>query len=113
MSLTGKKPSRAINGERLSNTFPTVKIMRLFCPVTNDNYMFKNYFKIAWRNLLRNKSYAAINITGLAVGIGVCLLIFIIIQYQTNFDTFHSKKRPCLSCAYQIPKFRGRKYHAC
>lgn len=31
--------------------------------------MFKNYFKTAWRNLLRNKSYAIINVTGLAVSI--------------------------------------------
>lgn len=58
----------------------------------NRNYMFKNYFKIARRNLLRNKSYAAINITGLAVGIAVCMVIFIIIQYQTSFDNFHLKK---------------------
>ncbi|MDB5141521.1 MAG: macrolide transporter ATP-binding/permease protein [Mucilaginibacter sp.] len=58
----------------------------------NRNYMFKNYFKIAWRNLLSNKSYAAINITGLAVGIAVCMVIFIIIQFQTSFDTFHTKK---------------------
>ncbi|QHS56284.1 helix-turn-helix domain-containing protein [Mucilaginibacter sp. 14171R-50] len=56
------------------------------------NYMFKNYFKIAWRNLVRNKSYAAINIAGLAVGITVCIIIFIIIQYQTSFDNFHTKK---------------------
>jgi len=54
--------------------------------------MFKNYFKIARRNLMRNKSYAAINITGLAVGIAVCMMIFIIIQYQTSFDSFHTKK---------------------
>jgi putative ABC transport system permease protein len=58
----------------------------------NRNYMFKNYFKIARRNLVRNKSYAAINITGLAVGIAVCMMIFIIIQFQTSFDSFHSKK---------------------
>jgi len=58
----------------------------------NRNYMFKNYFKIAPRNLVRNKSYAAINITGLAVGIAVCMVIFIIIQYQTSFDNFHTKK---------------------
>ncbi len=56
------------------------------------NYMFKNYFKIAWRNLLRNKSYTAINVTGLAVGIAVCMVIFIIIQFQTSFDNFHTKK---------------------
>jgi putative ABC transport system permease protein len=56
------------------------------------NYMFKNYFKIARRNLARNKSYAAINIAGLAVGIAVCMVIFIIIQFQTSFDDFHTKK---------------------
>jgi putative ABC transport system permease protein len=54
--------------------------------------MFKNYFKIAWRNLLRNKSYTAINVTGLAVGIAVCMVIFIIIQFQTSYDNFHAKK---------------------
>ncbi len=58
----------------------------------NRSYMFKNYFKIARRNLVRNKSYAAINITGLAVGIAVCMTIFIIIQYQTSVDGFHAKK---------------------
>ncbi|HVW96040.1 MAG TPA: ABC transporter permease [Mucilaginibacter sp.] len=59
---------------------------------SNRNFMFKNYFKIAWRNLTRNKSYAAINITGLAVGVAVCMMIFIIIQFQTSFDDFHTKK---------------------
>ncbi|MDB5152402.1 MAG: macrolide transporter ATP-binding/permease protein [Mucilaginibacter sp.] len=58
----------------------------------NRNFMFKNYLKIAWRSLTRNKSYAAINVTGLAVGIAVCMMIFIIIQFQTGFDNFHSKK---------------------
>ncbi len=54
--------------------------------------MLRNYFKTAFRSLIRNRSYAIINIAGLAVGIAVCLLIFIIIQFQTSFDTFHSKK---------------------
>ncbi|MGZ5135612.1 MAG: ABC transporter permease, partial [Flavitalea sp.] len=54
--------------------------------------MIKNYFKTAFRNLLRNKTYAAINITGLAVGIAACLLIFLVIRYETSFDTFHKKK---------------------
>ncbi|MCQ6961396.1 ABC transporter permease [Mucilaginibacter aquariorum] len=58
----------------------------------NRNFMVKNYFKIAWRNLTRNKSYAAINVTGLAVGIAVCMVIFIIIQFQTSFENFHSRK---------------------
>jgi len=54
--------------------------------------MFKNYFKTAFRNLTRNKNYTIINIAGLAVGIAVCMAIFIIIQFQTSFDNFHSKK---------------------
>lgn len=58
----------------------------------NRNYMFKNYLKIAWRNLMRNKSYAIINVTGLTVGIAACLLIFLIVQFETSFDTFHTKK---------------------
>src|SRR5580765_1371330 len=54
--------------------------------------MFKNYFKTAFRSLVRNKTYTIINIAGLAVGIAVCMMIFIIIQFQTSFDNFHPKK---------------------
>lgn len=42
--------------------------------------------------MLRNRNYAVINIVGLAVGIAVCMIIFIIIHFQTSFDNFHSKK---------------------
>jgi len=54
--------------------------------------MIKNYLKTAWRNLLRNKSYTAINIVGLAIGIAACLLIFLVIHFETSFDNFHKKK---------------------
>src|SRR5450432_1040324 len=54
--------------------------------------MFKNYFKTAFRSLIRNRNYTIINIAGLAVGIAVCMMIFIIIQVQTSFDDFHSNK---------------------
>jgi putative ABC transport system permease protein len=54
--------------------------------------MFKNYFKTAFRSLSRNRNYTIINIAGLAVGIAVCMMIFIMIQFQTSFDNFHSKK---------------------
>ncbi len=54
--------------------------------------MFKNYFKTAVRSLIQNRNYTIINITGLAVGIAVCIMIFIVVQFQTSFDTFHSKK---------------------
>lgn len=54
--------------------------------------MIRNYLKTAFRSLLRNKTYSIINMAGLAVGIGVCMTIFIIIQYQSSFDNFHSRK---------------------
>jgi putative ABC transport system permease protein len=54
--------------------------------------MFKNYFKTAFRSLTRNRNYTVINIAGLAVGIAVCMMIFIIIQFQTSYDNFHAKK---------------------
>lgn len=42
--------------------------------------------------MLRNKGYSLINITGLAAGIAICLVIFVVIQYERSFDTFHQKK---------------------
>lgn len=54
--------------------------------------MIKNYFKTAFRSLTRNLNYTILNIAGLAVGIAVCLIIFIIIQFQTSFDDFHANK---------------------
>ncbi|SDH20120.1 ABC transporter permease [Mucilaginibacter gossypii] len=54
--------------------------------------MLKNNLKIAWRNLKRNKIYTTINITGLSVGIAACLLIFLVIKYETSFDDYHQKR---------------------
>ena len=54
--------------------------------------MIRNYFKTAFRSLIRNRNYTIINIAGLAVGVAVCIMIFIVIQFQTSFDNFHSKK---------------------
>lgn len=54
--------------------------------------MLKNYIIIAWRNLIRNKSFSLINMLGLAVSMSVCLLIIMIGMDQYSYDTFHSKK---------------------
>jgi len=50
--------------------------------------MLGNYFKIAWRNLVRHKAYSIINVMGLAVGIAACLLIFVVVHYELSYDTF-------------------------
>jgi len=54
--------------------------------------MIKNYFKIAWRTLRRNRAYTAINVVGLTLGIAAAILIFTILSYQLSFDTFHPNK---------------------
>lgn len=51
--------------------------------------MFKNYFKTAWRNLIKNKFYAAINISGLTIGLTVGLLILLWVQDEYSYDRFH------------------------
>lgn len=51
--------------------------------------MFKNYLKIAFRNLLKHKTYSLINILGLAVGISACLLIMIYVLDELQYDQYH------------------------
>ena len=51
--------------------------------------MFKNYFRITWRSLFRQKLYSSINIGGLAIGISSFLLISIYVQHEKSFDSFY------------------------
>ena len=53
--------------------------------------MLKNYFKTAWRNLMKNKFYSFINITGLTAGLAVGVLILLWVQDELSFDGFHKK----------------------
>src|SRR4051812_27483235 len=53
--------------------------------------MLRNYFKIAWRNLLKNKSFSFINIMGLSIGIAVCFIIMLFVQDELNYDRFNEK----------------------
>ncbi len=54
--------------------------------------MFKNYIKIAIRNLSKYKLYTGINLIGLSVGLGVSMLIFLFVQHEHTFDDFHENK---------------------
>src|SRR5688572_28411916 len=54
--------------------------------------MIKNYFKTAWRNLTRGKSFSIINISGLAVGMAGAILILLWLQNEISFDKFHKNK---------------------
>jgi putative ABC transport system permease protein len=51
--------------------------------------MLRNYFKIAWRNLKKNKVFSFINIFGLAVGLTCCMLISLYLYHEFSYDNYH------------------------
>lgn len=51
--------------------------------------MFRNYFVVALRNVLRQKLYAFINVFGLAIGLACCILIFLYVRHEWQYDAFH------------------------
>lgn len=57
----------------------------------NPFFMFRSHWKIAWRSLLKNKRYAALNLTGMTVGLTCFLLIVMYIQYESSYDQQHTK----------------------
>jgi len=59
----------------------------------NSKYMFRNYVKIAWRNLTNNKMYSGINVLGLATGMTVAMLIGLWIWSEVTFDTSFANHR--------------------
>ncbi|MCF3107474.1 ABC transporter permease [Niabella sp. CC-SYL272] len=60
--------------------------------------MFKNYFKIAWRNIVQKKMFSLINITGLAIGMAAALLLFIVVRYELSYD----RKQPQYNQLYRV-----------
>lgn len=52
--------------------------------------MIKSYFKIAWRNLIRNKIFSTINIMGLALGMTACFFIFQYVSFEKSYDRFNA-----------------------
>ena len=73
--------------------------------------MLKSYFKIAWRNIVRHKGYAAINISGLTIGIAACLLIFVVIQYELSFETFRPNYKNIYHVVTQQKREEGTSFN--
>jgi ABC-type antimicrobial peptide transport system permease subunit len=53
--------------------------------------MFRNYLKIAVRNLVKHKAFAVLNITGLTIGLASSILILLWVQHELSFDRFHQQ----------------------
>ena len=60
--------------------------------------MFRNYMKIAFRNIKRQKVYSFINISGLAVGLACCIIILLWVQDELNYDRFYINA----DCLYRV-----------
>ena len=73
--------------------------------------MFKNYLKIAVRNIKRHKGYSFINVAGLAVGMACCILIFLYVNHEVSFDRFH-KNASRIFRATKEYKFFGKLTHS-
>jgi ABC-type antimicrobial peptide transport system permease subunit len=69
--------------------------------------MIKNYFKVAWRNLVKSKGYSLINIGGLAVGMAVAMLIGLWVFNELSFDTYH-KNHDRIAQVMQHANFNGK-----
>jgi len=72
--------------------------------------MFKNYLKIAIRNLSHNKTYLILNVSGLAVGIAASLLLYTVILFELSFDNFHQKKDNIYRIGSEIHNQDGVEY---
>lgn len=92
--LTGKSPAKYKNDLKKGFSSYNLRSYDRFAPAilpekSNRNFMFKNYLKIAWRNLLRQRLYSVINISGLAAGLAVCMLIMLYVAHEHSYDRFH------------------------
>jgi len=77
-----------------------------------NNYgMLKNYFKMGWRNIARQKLYSSINVLGLAIGICACMVIYTIISYELSFDDFHSGKERIYRVMGDLTEGNGNESH--
>jgi ABC-type antimicrobial peptide transport system permease subunit len=69
--------------------------------------MIRNYFKVAWRNLIKSKGYSAINIGGLAVGMAVAMLIGLWVHDELTFNQYH-KNYSRIAQVWQHASFNGK-----
>jgi putative ABC transport system permease protein len=72
--------------------------------------MIKNYFKIAWRTIEKNKLYSIINITGLSIGLAVCMLITLFVKDEFSFDKFQKHKNEIYRLVVNETSPNGEKF---
>ncbi|HEY5824548.1 MAG TPA: ABC transporter permease [Cyclobacteriaceae bacterium] len=89
------------SGEKIAKKRLMIGVLRFFRPAIIlrnrftfqliNTVMLRNYITIAFRNVLKNKVFSAINIFGLGIGLAACLLIFQFVSFELNYDKFNEK----------------------
>ena len=72
--------------------------------------MIKNYFKTAWRNLVRNKMYSLINVAGLSIGLACCMLIILYNKDEVSYDRFQKNAQDIYRLAVNETTPEGESY---
>jgi putative ABC transport system permease protein len=104
--------SRSLFRAKLNYWYQVVNYLRPFAIrksqfVYINNYaMFQNYFKIGWRNLIKQKMFSLIKIGGFAVGIAACLLIALFINQELSYDMHYANKDRIYRIV-RVDNFRG------
>ncbi|MDP4264631.1 MAG: ABC transporter permease [Bacteroidota bacterium] len=73
------------------------------------NFMVRNHFKTAWRNIYLHKSYTTINVLGLALGICACIVVYLITSFELGFDKFHPGKERIYRIVGEMQRSSGEK----
>lgn len=73
--------------------------------------MFKNYLKIAWRNIWKSKQVSAVNITGMSVAIAAALLLCFTVYREFTYDNFHTNKKNLYQLYYSEARAERVRYH--
>lgn len=89
---------RAKHSEKKAKIFFVWNVVRSFriinlknAKVFNSSGMFKNYFKIGIRSLIKDRKFSFINLAGLSIGLAVFFAILLLIRHELGYDKFHSK----------------------
>jgi putative ABC transport system permease protein len=105
------------SGKRMADLRFAIDVVLLFRPgiirtgsepsYSNSGAMYRSYFKIGWRNLVRDKGYSFINIGGLALGLAVAILIGVWVHDELSYDNTHAN-RDRIACVYQNLTYEGQ-----
>ncbi|MFC1476862.1 ABC transporter permease [candidate division KSB1 bacterium] len=74
--------------------------------------MLRNYIKTAYRNIVRHKLYSFICISGLSIGTACCILLFLFIQFELSYDTFHAHAERIYRVAVEFNRDDGTDLYA-